>query len=413
MSKTTLARAQSLAKTKAPALAQTVVEPPSSRVRLASLKDVAEIVRIEDLAFETDKLTKQSLRNLIKNDTASVIVAEAGQAGRLAGYCVLLFRQGTAVARLYSMAVDSAARGSGVARALMQAIEDDAQEHGSLFLRLEVRPDNLAAIALYKNLGYEPFGRHFGYYEDKSDALRFEKSLLAHADSGVRQVPYYAQTTEFTCGPAAMMMCMGAFEPSLKMTRRLEFQLWREATTIVMTAGVGGCDPVGMAVALGRRGFKPCVHMSNAEPLFLDTVRSAWKRDVMTITQQLFRHDAREMKIPIRIAALSIPRLKSILSEGGIAIVLISPYRLYHERCPHWVVVYDYNDRHMFIHDPWLEPDEAETPIAKAGLAIPLKEFDRISVYGRSRLRAAVVLEGASRPFPGGQDSDALPTASS
>ena len=68
-------------------------------------------------------------------------------------------------------------------------------------------------------------------------------------------------------------------------------------------------------------------------------------------------------------------------------------YRLYRERVPHWVVAYDHDGEHVFIHDPWLEPDEAESPINKAALAIPIAEFDRISVYGKSRLRAAVVVE--------------------
>jgi ribosomal protein S18 acetylase RimI-like enzyme len=368
------------------------------RVRAASLRDVPELLRIETAAFETDRLTTQSLRNFIDSDSASLHVAEATPASRttpsrLIGFCIVLFRRGTVVARLYSMAVDRSARGSGVAQALMQAMETDAAEHGSLFLRLEVRHDNTAAIRLYESFGYKPFGRYLGYYEDKADALRFEKSLLLHADASSRRVPYYSQTTDFTCGPAAMMMAMAALDDTQGMSRRLELRLWREATTIVMTNGVGGCDPVGMAVALGRRGFTTSVHMTQAEPLFLDTVRSPWKRDVMTVTQEEFRAEAREMKIPIRIGALKVPRLKSALEDGGIVIVLISPYRLYHERVPHWVVAYDVDDRHVFIHDPWLDTAQTESPINKAALAIPLKEFERISVYGKSRLRAAVVVE--------------------
>jgi ribosomal protein S18 acetylase RimI-like enzyme len=375
---------------------------PAFRVRAATVRDVPELVRIELAAFETDRLAAQSLRNLIRNETSSVIVADAGP-GRLIGYAIVLYRKSTAVARLYSMAVDESARGGGVARALMQAVEDAATDHGSLFLRLEVRPDNRPAIRLYESFGYKPFGRYLAYYEDKADALRFEKSLLAHADGGTRKVPYYAQTTDFTCGPAAMMMAMAALDPAVRLSRRLELRLWREATTIVMTAGVGGCDPVGMAVALGRRGFRSSVHMTQSEPLFLDTVRSPWKRDVMSVTQEDFRAEAREMRIPIRIGALGSARLKGVLSESGLAIVLISPYRLYHERVPHWIVAYDYDDRHVFVHDPWLDPDEADSPITKAGLAIPLKEFERISAYGKSRLRAAVVVEqpASTRPRKG------------
>ena len=379
----------------------------SPRVRDATLRDVPELLRIETAAFETDQLTAQSLRNFIKSDTASLHVAEDDAVrGSLHGFCIVLFRRGTVVARLYSMAVDHGARGRGVAQALMRAMETDATAHGSLFLRLEVRHDNAAAIRLYESFGYKPFGRYLQYYEDDADALRFEKSLLAHADASTRRVPYYSQTTDFTCGPAAMMMAMAALDDTISMSRRLELRLWREATTIVMTTGVGGCDPVGMAVALGARGFNTSVHMTQSEPLFLDSVRSPWKRDVMTVTQEEFRHEARERKIPIRIGALRTPRLKAALEDGAIAIVLISPYRLYHERVPHWIVAYDCDDRNVYIHDPWLDQDAAESPINKAALAIPLKEFERISVYGKARLRAAVLVEApvagtAGRQTPG------------
>jgi hypothetical protein len=117
----------------------------------------------------------------------------------------------------------------------------------------------------------------------------------------------------------------------------------------------------------------------------------------MSIAQEDFRNEAREMRIPMRHGALSTSRLKASLSQGGIAIVLISPYRLYHERVPHWILVYDYNERHMFVHDPWLDPDESDGPMGKAGIAIPIKEFERITVYGKSRLRAAVVVEAPPR----------------
>jgi ribosomal protein S18 acetylase RimI-like enzyme len=391
-----------LAKSRAPQIsaprlhanAAPTIAPP--RVRAATLRDIPELLRIETAAFETDRLTAQSLRNFIKSDTASLHVAEGSgheARGSLHGFCIVLFRRGTVVARLYSMAVDHGARGRGVAQALMRAMEADAAERGALFLRLEVRHDNAAAIRLYESFGYKPFGRYLQYYEDNADALRFEKSLLAHAGASTRRVPYYSQTTDFTCGPAAMMMAMTALDGTVEMSRRLELKLWREATTIVMTTGVGGCDPVGMAVAMAARGFATSVHMTQSEPLFLDSVRSAWKRDVMTVTQEEFRHEARQRKIPIRIGALRTPRLKAALEDGAIAIVLISPYRLYHERVPHWVVAYDCDDRNVFIHDPWLESDVAESPINKAALAIPLKEFERISVYGKARLRAAVVVE--------------------
>ena len=46
-------------------------------------------------------------------------------------------------------------------------------------MRLEVQPANRAAIARYKKSGYRHTGRLPGYYNDGSDALRYEKNLVA------------------------------------------------------------------------------------------------------------------------------------------------------------------------------------------------------------------------------------------
>ncbi len=66
---------------------------------------------------------------------------------------------------------------------------------------------------------------------------------------------------------------------------------------------------------------------------------------------------------------------------------------MYRERVPHWIVVYDHDQRYVFAHDPFVDRDEHEVPLGKAGLAIPMDEFDRIAAYGRTRLRAAIVVE--------------------
>ena len=53
-------------------------------------------------------------------------------------------------------------------------------------MRLEVRADDLGAIALYKTSGYHTFGRHTGYYDGRIDALRFEKLLSPEPGRGRR-----------------------------------------------------------------------------------------------------------------------------------------------------------------------------------------------------------------------------------
>lgn len=127
--------------------------------------------------------------------------------------------------------------------------ETAALEGGRILVRLEVRRDNEAAIHLYTRSGYRRFGSIEDYYEDHGTALRFEKRLTPPGPMALAKVPYYRQTLDFTCGPAALMMAMKALCPGLSLDRSLELRLWREATTIFMTSGHGGCGPYGLALA--------------------------------------------------------------------------------------------------------------------------------------------------------------------
>ncbi|MCL1487420.1 MAG: peptidase C39 family protein [Marinobacter sp.] len=70
-----------------------------------------------------------------------------------------------------------------------------------------------------------------------------------------RRYPYYPQTTEFTCGPAALIMAMAALNQQQSLTTLEELKIWREATTIFMLSGHGGCGPHGLALAAWHRGF--------------------------------------------------------------------------------------------------------------------------------------------------------------
>ena len=105
------------------------------------------------------------------------------------------------------------------------------------------------------------------YYENGGDALRFEKRLVA-ARRAAGRPPYFHQTTDFTCGPACIMMALAWADRAFKPAPALEFPLWREATTIFSGAGPGGCEPYGMAVTLKRHGLRPEVYVSRPGAVF-------------------------------------------------------------------------------------------------------------------------------------------------
>lgn len=95
----------------------------------------------------------------------------------LDAYALVLWHAHGRVARLYSLAVDPAARGRGIGARILDACADEARQRGFQEFRLEVAEANEPALALYGKAGFEPFARRCAYYADGSDALRLRRWL--------------------------------------------------------------------------------------------------------------------------------------------------------------------------------------------------------------------------------------------
>lgn len=144
-------------------------------IRKALASDVDDLAAIENAVFSGDRISRRSFRKLIERETAETLLAVAED--RVAGYAIVLFRKGSAVARLYSIAAAPGFGGRGVGRMLLEAAEDAAFGHDRMLLRLEVRQDNARAVWIYERAGYRYIGREPDYYEDGAAALRYEKAL--------------------------------------------------------------------------------------------------------------------------------------------------------------------------------------------------------------------------------------------
>ena len=363
-----------------------------TRIRSAELADLDALVEIENRCFDSDRLSRRSFRHLLTRGRAATLVAESG--GVVVGYVLVLFSHGTLHARIYSLAVDPAARGLGLGRDLVEAAEDAAKDQECSEIRLEVRKDNVEAIGLYESLGYRRFGVLADYYDDHEDALRYRKSLASQLGLDMVRVPYYAQTTDFTCGPAALMMAMGALEHDspVALNRKLELRLWREATTIFMMAGHGGCGPHGLALSAWHRGFGVEVYVNDRRPMLLDSVRSPEKKEVMRLVQEDMIEELEAHGVPIHHRAVQPDELAAFFARGGIPLVLISSYRIYREKFPHWVVVTGFDTRYVYVHDPFVDEEEGESIADCINMPIPRREFEAMSRYGRANQRAAVVI---------------------
>ncbi|QFY90883.1 peptidase C39 family protein [Magnetovirga frankeli] len=370
-------------------LTQTCSDPVC--IRNARVTDIDPLATLERACFDGDRISRRQFRYLIAKANASVLVLE--REAELVANAVLLFSRATSVGRLYSMAVTPAARGKGLGKRLLKAAETEAWAHHRAYLRLEVRKDNAAALALYHSLGYRRIGEYPGYYDDHMDALRLEKSLAADLHPELAQVPFYEQSLEFTCGAASLMMAMKSLRPeSIEMSRQLELRLWREATTIFMHSGHGGCGPYGLALAAVQRGFGVDIFVSGEGTHLIDSVRSTHKKEVIRLVQEDMYQQLQSLRVPITCTGVSMAEIEACMARGGIPLVLISSWQIYHERQAHWVVVTGFDDNFIYVNDPFVDRDEGETPTDSIHMPILREKFESMARYGRVGLQAMVVL---------------------
>ncbi len=354
------------------------------------LSDLSALLRLENDCFDTDRINRRQFRYLLTRGRASTLVAE--EDGTFLGYVLVLFSHATSVARLYSIAVSDRARGRGIGLGLVRAAEDVAWEQDRAYMRLEIRRDNLASQALFERAGYRRFGVLSDYYEDHMEALRYEKALAPGLKPELKRVPFYEQTLDFTCGPSSLMMAMQTLRSSLELNRTLELRIWRESTTIFMTSGHGGCGPLGLALAAQRRNFAVEVYVSDTGVLLVDSVRSPEKKEVMRLVHEDMLAEAEQRGIPINYETLSIQGLQQRWDSGAVPLVLISSYRIYGEKFPHWVVITGFDEHFVYVHDPYVDYDDGETTLDSMDMPIQRDEFTRMVRYGRVGLQAVVLI---------------------
>jgi GNAT superfamily N-acetyltransferase len=280
------------------------------RIRPAAISDIDALDAIERSVFVSDRISRRSFRTLIDRPTAEThghrsrwrgprLCHDPVSRGRCAGPALLAGRR-------------PGQAGKGYGRALLSAAETAAMEHDRILLRLEVREDNEAAITLYKNAGYRRIGRVADYYEDGMAALRFENSCAGPEAPDVA-TPFYEQTADFTCGSACLLMALARFRSPEFLDPVWEIRLWREATTVFMLSGPGGCEPFGLAMVAREHGLDPEVWCSTSDMLFLETVRDPEKRRVMELAQTDFRSPCRRGGNP---GALPRPSISTGSAKG-------------------------------------------------------------------------------------------------
>ncbi|MCG6202315.1 GNAT family N-acetyltransferase/peptidase C39 family protein [Psychromonas antarctica] len=360
--------------------------------RLASSADLSALNALELQLFDGDKISPRQMKRFIHSQQAIIFVADNGT--QLAGYALLLFHQGTQLSRLYSLAVKPEFRGQKIAQHLIAKCERTALEQGATTLRLEVRNDNSPAINLYEKMGYKTLKLLIHYYDDLCDGRKMQKRLLPQEKKILLPMPLYVQTTPFSCGAACLLMSFACLTKEFKPSRTIELQLWREATTIYMAAGHGGCSGQGLALAAVKRGFHLELWSQSQSTPFIDSVRDLNKKQVIELVHQDFCAQLTEQGVTMIATPPSQAQLEAWVNQGACVLLLISTYRFNGSKEPHWIVLSGVSDKFFFIHDPDAETQadamaSAFVPVGKAALS-------QIIGFGKQKQTACVVISKAN-----------------
>ncbi|MBI5888849.1 MAG: ribosomal protein S18-alanine N-acetyltransferase [Deltaproteobacteria bacterium] len=135
------------------------------------LTDLDEVMRIERLSFP-NPWTRGMFENELKNPVSFAFAARAGGErqgpGGIIAYSIFWIVQGEA--HILNLAVDPEWRRKGVALTFLQSILDFMRPRTVFEVFLEVRMSNIAAIRLYKGLGFREAYVRKKYYGDE-DAI--------------------------------------------------------------------------------------------------------------------------------------------------------------------------------------------------------------------------------------------------
>ncbi|QYJ76504.1 GNAT family N-acetyltransferase/peptidase C39 family protein [Shewanella sp. FJAT-52076] len=356
--------------------------------RLASLAQLDALNALENSAFEGDRISPRQMRRFIQSPHACLMLALDGST--LAAYALVLFHRGTHLARLYSLAVSPDYRGRGLSRELLGRVEQITVEKGYITLRLEVRNDNLAARNLYQKMGYKVLKSLVHYYDDLADGVRMHKRLEPPGPSTTLSMPLYVQTTPFSCGPACLQMAFAALRHSFQPSRLLELQLWREATTIYMTSGHGGCSAEGLALAAVNRGFDVTLFSQSHTIPFIDSVRDENKKAIISLVHEDFVGQLAQKGVSALPRAPTLEELEGYLQLGAAVLLLISTYRFNGEKGPHWIALSGCNPEYFFFHDPFVE--HQKDAVSAAYVPVSRAELAKVMGFGRKKQTACVVL---------------------
>jgi [ribosomal protein S18]-alanine N-acetyltransferase len=144
----------------------------------AAPEHAAELASLHAALFE-EAWDAASIERLLAHPGSTAFVARLGTPAETVGF--ILGQLAADEAEILSVGVRADRQGHGIGRRLVEALSRAARKSDARRLFLEVGSGNVAALSLYRGLGFQEIGRRKGYYAKAKgppeDALRLALPL--------------------------------------------------------------------------------------------------------------------------------------------------------------------------------------------------------------------------------------------
>lgn len=163
-------------------------------------------------------------------------------------------------------------------------------------------------------------------------------------------VPFYQQSTDFTCDPACLMMALKYFFPRIKLSRELELDIWRESYGI----GIPGCMPQGLACSALTMGLNATLICKKEKILEISKkIAQGENKKIALFTSKLLFEKAKMKGMNIIDKAPDLNDIEKALKNKEIPLVMINMILLHKQDSPHWIVVSGIDKKNICINDPY------------------------------------------------------------
>ena len=145
-------------------------------IETATTKILDELYAIEKQSFTREAFSKREIAFMLEDYNGIGLVARVNR--EIAGFLIarIDIGRGRLFGHILTLDVAPRYRRMGVARKLLEELDNLLKQKGAVECRLEVREDNVAAINLYLKLGYQRLGMLKNYYGN-AHGLYLRKTL--------------------------------------------------------------------------------------------------------------------------------------------------------------------------------------------------------------------------------------------